>query len=307
MNSRNQPSRPPPGQLIDIGGLRLHALTAGEGSPAVILEPGLGGFALQYQRIFPTLAVFTRVLAYDRAGQAWSDASRLPRTPQQLGNELRALLGKLNIQPPYILVGHSFGGLLVRLYAAAYPNEVSGLVLIDSSDVGQYDAFKDNQKIERQMAAGVGAMKILSRLGLGRWLTRLSLGAAAKTMSKEMLDAFLDIASYPGHQEATLAEFRQQHHYFGPQSQVPESLGSIPAVVITAGKSVSGRQKTGGMTLDEINAQHQRMQSELAATAARGKHVVIPEAAHLSILTQPEYAGQVVELIRELVEQVRAN
>src|SRR5512138_1525031 len=89
-----------PGQLEDIGGFRLHAILRGQGTPAVIFEPGLGGFALQYRHIQEGVCAFTRVLAYDRAGQAWSDPSPAPRTPANLAGELTALFERLALQPP---------------------------------------------------------------------------------------------------------------------------------------------------------------------------------------------------------------
>lgn len=126
MSPQNQVT--PPGERVDIGGFRLHALLRGQGTPAVILEPGLGGFAQQFGQVQSGVAAFTQVLAYDRAGQGWSDASPSPRTPASLAAELRALLDRLDLRPPYVLAGHSFGGLLVRIYAGLYPQEVAGVV-----------------------------------------------------------------------------------------------------------------------------------------------------------------------------------
>ncbi len=130
MGSQNKLA--PPGQMVDIGGFRLHALVRGQGTPTVLLEPALGGFALQYAHIQSAVSAFTRVMAYDRAGQGWSDCSPNPRTPANLAGEWKTLLGRLDLQPPYVLVGHSFGGLLARIYAGFYPEEVAGLILVDS-------------------------------------------------------------------------------------------------------------------------------------------------------------------------------
>ena len=129
MGSLDQPKLSPPGQMVDVGGFRLHALLCGQGLPTVLLEPALGGFAQQYTHIQEGVSAFTRVLAYDRAGQGWSDISPNPRTPVNLAGELKALLSRLGLQPPYVLVGHSFGGAIVRLYAHEYPNEAAGMVL----------------------------------------------------------------------------------------------------------------------------------------------------------------------------------
>jgi pimeloyl-ACP methyl ester carboxylesterase len=296
-----------PGQRIDIGGFCLHALVQGEGAPTVVLEPGLGGFALQFAHIQPAVAAFTRVVAYDRAGQAWSDPSPNPRTPIFMVGELKMLLERLDLQPPYVLVGHSFGGLLARIYAGFRTEEVAGLVLIDSSDVQQYEAFPNIDKMIGQMAVGVRLLKFLSRLGLARPLTRLSLGSMAKTLPREDLESFIAIASQPQHQEAALAEYTQHRSFFGPQSEVPPAAGDTPLVVITAGNSISGKQKVGGLTGDQLNERHQQWQKELAQISSRGEHIMIPGATHLSILIQPEYVAQVVDAIWRMVEVARKD
>lgn len=305
MASQKPQKLTPPGQMVDVGGFRLHALVKGQGTPTVLLEPGLGGFAMQYARIQPAVSAFTGVLAYDRAGQGWSDLSPNPRTPANLAAELKILLGRLNFQPPYILVGHSFGGLLVRFFAGFHPEEVGGVILVDSSDVNQYDSFPSLDKMVSQTAMGVRLLKFVSRLGLAKQLTRMSMGSAAKSLPKEDLDTFLAIASQPKHHDTMLAEFSQHRFYFGPQSEVPRTLGNIPLVIITAGNSVSGQGKFGGMTIDQLNAAHQTWQKDLLQLSTQAEHLIIPGATHLTILTQPEYVAQVVEAIRRVVERVR--
>src|SRR5512146_45728 len=156
----------PPGQLVDVGGFRLHAIVRGEGTPTVILESGLGGCALQFTQIQPAVSAFTRVLAYDRAGQAWSDPSPNPRTPANVSGELRMLLGTLHLLPPYIFVGHSFGGLLALIEAGMHPEETAGVITVDSSDVEQYATFPSMDRLISQAAAGIRLLKLLSRLGL---------------------------------------------------------------------------------------------------------------------------------------------
>jgi len=302
MGSQNKDPLAPPGQMVDVGGFRLHALVRGQGTPVVLLEPALGGFALQYTHIQSAVSAFTRVLAYDRAGQGWSEVSPNPRTPANLAGELKALLGKLDLQPPYVLVGHSFGGLLTRFYAGFYPKEVAGVVLIDSSDVEQYDSFPNVDKLVSQTAMGVRLLKFISRLGLGKQLTRMSMGSAAKDLSREDLDTFLTVASRPKHHETMLAEFSQHRFYFGPQAEVPRTLGDTPLIVITAANSVSGQGKFGGMTIDQLNAKHQEWQKNLIQLSSHAEQVIVPAASHLSLLTQPEHAVQVVDAIRRLVK-----
>ena len=294
-----------PGQMVDVGGFRLHALVCGKGSPVVLLEPALGGFALQYSHIQSSVSAFTTVLAYDRAGQGWSDRSPNPRTPVNLAGELQTLLGRLGLHPPYVLVGHSFGGLVTRFYAGFHPEEVAGIVLVDSSDVEQYDSFPSVDKLVKQAATGVRLQKFAARLGLGKLLTKISLGSAAKVLTKEDLNTFITVASRPGHQDAMLAEFSQHRYYFGAQSEVPRTLGDTPLIVITAGNSVNGQGKFGGMTIEQLNEKHQGWQKNLLQLSSQSEQIIIPGTTHLSILVQPESVVHVVDAIRRVVEMAR--
>ncbi len=295
----------PPGQMVDLGGYKLHAIVRGQGTPTIVLESGLGGCALQFGPLQSALSAFALTVAYDRAGQAWSDPSPKPRTPANIAAELTTLLGELHIEPPYVWVGHSFGGLLARIYAARYPEETAAVVLIDSSDVHQYDSFPSMDKVASQNAAGIRLLKFLSRLGLGKQLTKMSLGKPLNWLPREELNMFLTVASQPKHHDTVLAEFSQHRCYFGPQSEVPQSLGDKPVSIITAGNSVSGKAKFGNMTADELNVQHQKWQKELLSISSQAEQIAIPGASHLSILMQPEYVGQTVDIIRRLVERVR--
>jgi pimeloyl-ACP methyl ester carboxylesterase len=123
----------PTGRLFDVGGYRLHLDCAGRGGPAVVLIAGSGDFSFDWSLVQPRASKLSRVCSYDRAGAAWSDLGPTPRTMRQEARELQALLAAAGVGPPYVLVGHSVGGLVARVYAERYPREVAGLVLVDST------------------------------------------------------------------------------------------------------------------------------------------------------------------------------
>lgn len=124
---------PPPGNLVDIGGYRLHLFCEGAGSPTVVLSAGAGDFSVDWALVRPTISKLARVCSYDRAGEAWSDAGPVPRTLRQEAYELHLALNKAGEHGPYILVGHSLGGLTMRIYAERFPDEVAGVVLVDAT------------------------------------------------------------------------------------------------------------------------------------------------------------------------------
>jgi pimeloyl-ACP methyl ester carboxylesterase len=140
-SARDRRAHPMPGQLVDIGGYKLHIFCEGRGSPSVILDSGLGDTFVSWQKVQPEIAKFARVCSYDRAGLGYSDSSPHSRTSKVIAEELHALLHRAAVPPPYILVGHSMGGFDVRLFASLHPGEVAGLVLIDASHPDQEKRF----------------------------------------------------------------------------------------------------------------------------------------------------------------------
>src|ERR687890_962383 len=130
---RAERAYPPPGEMVDVGGYSLHINCVGQGSPTVVLDAGSGGFSAQWVWVQREVSGTPRVCAYDRAGMGWSERGPEPRDAKRISSELHTLLGKAGIEGPYVLVGHSFGGMYMQTYAARYPDEVAGVTLVDSS------------------------------------------------------------------------------------------------------------------------------------------------------------------------------
>src|SRR5262245_43652329 len=165
-----QPPFPPPGRLVDIGGWRLHLNCTGEArasQPTVILEAGIGDFSVEWGLVQPGVAQFARVCSYDRAGDGWSDLGPHPRTMPQIVYELHTLVDKAGVKPPLVLVGHSYGGWLVRLYASTYPADVAGMVLVEAGADNPWRMLPDGKLVRSsELAKGqaIPAVKVSNPL-----------------------------------------------------------------------------------------------------------------------------------------------
>src|SRR4051794_9991798 len=157
-------AHPPPGKLVDVGGWRLHLDYAGSGGPAVVFSSGSGDFSFDWALVQPEVARFARACAYDRAGDAWSDPGPIPRTMRQDAYELHTLLERAGIAPPYVLVGHSYGGLLVRVYAERYPDEVAGMVLVDPTHEDTVLMMNGKLVRMRELATGKPVPDVKTRM-----------------------------------------------------------------------------------------------------------------------------------------------
>src|SRR6266446_7176138 len=165
---------PPRGQLVDVGGHRLHIYRMGEGTPAVVMDSGFPGSSLSWTFVQPEVARFTHACSYDRAGLGWSDAGPMPRSSRQIVKELRALLFHARVEGPFVLVGHSFGTFTVRLYASTYPDDVVGIVLVDPIHPSEW--FEMTEAEARRLAGAIRLSRYgasLARLGVARLISVL--------------------------------------------------------------------------------------------------------------------------------------
>jgi pimeloyl-ACP methyl ester carboxylesterase len=178
---RDSKIHPPPGRLIDIGTHRLHVLEKGQGSPAIVLEAGLMSTVLSWSEIQRTLAQSYRVVSYDRAGLGWSDLGPMPRTAERMVAELHTLLERAAIAPPYVLVGHSFGGLTMPLFAARYPQETAGVVLVDPVTPIEWNPPSEQDRKRAEIGAAVSRRAaLLCRIGVIRFVVLLLTSGATK-------------------------------------------------------------------------------------------------------------------------------
>lgn len=168
---------PPLGRLVESGGVKYHLYETGSGSPTVVLEAGVGATSLSWALVQSEVSKFAHVVAYDRAGLGWSDLSSTPRTPSHIAQELRALLSEAGIAPPYILAGHSFGGLCVERFAIEFRECVAGVVLVDPLTPGEFYPLSDHRR--HMLNRGVSLSRrgaMLAQIGVVRACLSMVLG-----------------------------------------------------------------------------------------------------------------------------------
>lgn len=280
---------PPIGQMVDIGGYRLHMHVEGEGLPTVIFDAGAGGIGLSWELVYPVIAKVTRVVTYDRAGLGWSDPSPKPRTADVMAEELHTMLANANISAPYILVGHSLGGAVARQFAAKYPDEVTGLVMVDSAHEQQMKHFPEAMvKMADSMKDMMGLMKLMGKLNIFALKPSLVTIGDNGELSKELVAQMRGaMASSESHLEAMLSE---SESVFAAQTPPVSTLGDLPLIVISHGQldAAAVPPSLGQRVRDEYEAAWQKLQVEITSLSTRGRRIVAERSGHNVIFDQPE-------------------
>jgi len=281
----------PPGQMVDVGGYRLHLYCTGQGSPTVILESGLGGPALQWALVQKRLQNTTQVCSYDRAGLGWSDVGPAPRTSQQMVDELYTLLHKAGIHGPYVLVGHSLGGFNVRLFAHEYPSETAGIVLVaggNENDIARMPP--EYMKIEQSNLQSDRLFIALTRFGITRIVGNMGLLSSYTSLlskfppdlEKEFIALTFDRPQYWATAHAELSALNESR----AQVASTGSLGDLPLVVLSGSPDVS--RLSPSFPVEQIRKIFQDLQVELAGLSSRSTHVVCDTCGHCIPMTDPE-------------------
>jgi pimeloyl-ACP methyl ester carboxylesterase len=282
---------PPPGTMLSVDGYDTHLNCAGEGSPVVILESGLTGLgSMQWYAVQPAVEEFTTICAYDRAGILWTKHRNRPRTGAQIVEELGVLLDGADVSPPYVFVGHSAGGVYIRMYDSQFPDEILGFVFIDSSHPDQLDRLPEREiapPAEWQLAA-LGATGLIRLMSGG-----VPDGAPAAV--QQAVQAHSPNSVYGLYAEMASIEVTMRQA--GGLDGAPGSLGSRPVIVLTR-----GRFDDTPFAPELFRHPWIEMQTELAALSDNSDHRLIDDASHFIHLDDPD---AVVLAIRDVVTAVR--
>jgi pimeloyl-ACP methyl ester carboxylesterase len=300
------------GRWVEIGcGHRLYMLEKGSGGPTVLFEAGIAATNLNWFHIQETVARFTHTVSYDRGGLGWSGPSSTARTPANCASELHDLLERAGIKPPYILVGHSFGGLVMRRYALSYPEDVAGVVLVDPMRCEEWPPMNPGRQTEVDRAKRLSGIAVpIARFGLARLAVmsllcrsgRISghLAGAAGSGGRHILERVTnEVGKMPkGVWPIVAAHWSRPGYYVGMRNHVravpdtvremqdAEPIHDIPVLVLTPGKSTPLSDECVRRIGDNV------------------QQVIAPASAHWIHLDEPEL---VIDSIREMVIAVAAE
>jgi len=303
-----------PGKLVDLGGHRLHLNCTGKGNPTVVVENGLGDFSIDWILVQSRVSAFTRVCTYDRAGYAWSDPGPKPRTFSQINLELHDALRKLGERGPFVLVGHSYGGPVVRNFAATYPQDVAGMVLVDAAHEG--------------LRVGIGGGKTLrlgsDAKGIAIPPTHENVAATDKpTLRAEDLPAefknldpmykvlpadaqqmHLWAQQLPGVYDAQNSETEWSGEFFAKWLATPQAgtLKAIPLIVLSrADGGYSGADSD--IPAAQMEQERKAGQAMLVSLSTNSKQLVLHTGHNMNL----EAPDDVASAIRQVVEAVRSH
>lgn len=288
---------PPIGQMVDVGGYKLHLYCQGTGSPTVVMDAGTGTTGLYWSLVQPEVAKSVRTCVYDRAGYGWSEQSPQPRSISTMVNELHSLLSNANIPGPYVLVGHSLGGIIIRHYARSHPQDVVGMVLVDSAQERQFQRFPE--EIVAATNKGLAQSRRLELL--------VATGLPALNPAQVPLESKLPVAAAEAYRALVLANPNHLATLRGEiqalergDTEPVETLGDLPLIVLSHGHF--DPETMGADISTEVANQYekawQELQIELAALSSEGKRIVAEQSGHNIHLEQPQL---VISAIQEIL------
>lgn len=287
---RDRDAFPMPGQLVDVGGYKMHIHCSGSGGPTVILDSGLGDSFIVWRKLQPQIAQFTRVCSYDRAGIGYSDASPRARSSKVFAEELQSLLHNAGIAPPYVLAGHSMGGYDVRIYTNLYRSEVAGMVLVDSSHPEQR---KRLPAALNDLDAGWVREEEFFEFTMPFGLPRL-FGFCGNDREARAADCNFHSLRESVAELKSISESAAQTTETGP-------LGNMPLVVLSQDPNTPQYDLPEDL-VGPTNEAWQKMQAELALLSTCGKQVIAKNSGHYIQLDRPDL---VLDAVREVVNEVK--
>jgi len=315
---RDRRAYPPPGRLVDLGTHRLHLLEAGSGGPTILLEAGLMSTVLSWSDLQRTLSGSFRVVSYDRAGMGWSDLGPMPRTADRIVDELHTLLERAAIPPPYVLVGHSFGGLTMPHFAARFPGEVTGIVLVDPVAPAEWNPPSTHDlKLSRIGARVCRRAAFLARFGVIRFVAFL-LTTGVKNLAAHLVRLISRgspaesgtvsspwFSALPEKERAMATVFWVQPKF---ALTIASQLENLPASAARIAQFANFSDKPVVILSARTAPEHRRREhAAIAARLPQGEHVLAGDSNHWIMQEQPELVIRAIEKVAKRTEKFIAQ
>lgn len=300
---------PPPGELYDVGGYRLHINCQGpaggdNGLPTVIVEAGAGTPSPTYHWLQQGIAETTQVCVYDRAGLAWSEESGLPRDSRTIATALHSLLDQAGIERPFVFAGHSIAGIYMRYYVEQYPDEVAGLVFLDPSHPEQNAAFDLGEEAmaeqEAQMSSLLTTMKLMINLGFTEIYNPLVATSPDHAGLPEDIQRQADYVSTLTRYLDAAALENGGFEAAAAQAAANTSLGDRPVLVFSATEPIPEGVLPESFP-DNLTEIFMGLHKKIAALSSRGRHLEIETAGHMSLVANKDQVAKTLPHIRALI------
>lgn len=301
---------PPPGRMVAVNSVNLHLLCMGSGSPTLVLETGLGENSLSWQPVQSKLAQNRRVCSYDRPGLGWSDLIYAPIPIDDVAKNLHTLLSNAGISPPYVLVGHSRGGIYVRAFYRLFPTETGGIVLVDSAhEQGPMHQYPYAARDYWKQAVQIAIAEPLSRVGLIRLMGIADATRRPSPLPAQVLAAKTAVQNRTDTARAAVNEIAVMRQSLDASTPPPTSLGSLPLLVLTAGNLVdesvvereaeeSGKNIETEKALAKIRLTEQ---ADLAGLSSNARHIVVNNSGHFIMQDRAEeFVNSVDEFVKPI-------
>ncbi|MCB1023621.1 MAG: alpha/beta hydrolase [Acidobacteria bacterium] len=301
----------PPGEMVDVGGYKLHIKCAGPVNnsepelPTVVFEAGAGVSSPTNYWIQEGVSKTARICVYDRAGLGWSEESGLPRDSKTINTALHTLLDKAGVKRPFVFAGHSIAGLYMRDYVERFPGEVAGIAFLDPSHPDQNEkfGFTGSQKAEQMSRINtiIFVAKLLMKTGVME-VYNPTIAGDVTSYPENIQKQIAYLSKKPANLDTALRE-ANDFEIAGAQAALNKSLGDLPVVVISATMPMDPSSLPKGVSAEKFQSTFVSLHDEIAALSTKGTHIKMETANHMSLITNSENAKNVVPYIINIVNE----
>lgn len=292
---------PPPGKLVDVGGLTLHLDCRGQGGPIILIDGGAGNWSTHWAHIQDKLIKVSRVCLHDRPGFGWSDSIKERMTGREYAEQLHQLMRTAGEEPPYLFVGHSLGAYIGRIYQNLYPNEIAGILLVDPGHEDQFDKMPYLKASLDGIDASFSTAAFMARFGLFRIFGAPQVFAPVPDEDRqEMIDAATKTPRFWNAMALTFSSGL----WIADELKGKGAVGDTPVQILSAGQSAKNYCVALGFDCMQTQRDWDALQASLLSISTKSEQAIHPTSSHDMHVDDPGFIIDNIETMRtKLVEQ----